>query len=337
MAGQRKQQLAAVPQVKMTPQTRTFLQRTKAVINERFPVLPVREDPPALQVPEADFEQRPVRQLAPLLAELSTLVCRIDVETNGGSSTHMGTSFLVAKDVLLTCRHVVASFGAPGTSRWGFADPATRAMARFGPMPDGQGGRSIRVSEILFAGSASKKDLDYGQCEPEIALLRLAQPVAAKPAIIAAPDWSTDFEDRAEKRACAVISYPANPFTTDHRGRRVFVDTDLDPSLIGLVERQFEPGGDPLFGTLCVSIGSMYLLTVPNDDYRLFASHDCSTLAGSSGGCVVDLTSGRIVGIHCGGKYKTINLFQLFSAALGRIGRRDELREALAKANVPGF
>lgn len=335
MADPRKRPPAA-RQAEATPQVRALLYRAKAVVAERFPVLPVRGAPPAIAVPDDAFDLRAVRQLAPELARLSALVCRIDVAA-GGRSLHQGTGVLVAGDVVLTCRHVVASFAMPGPRGWDLVDPAAGAVARFDPVPDGGGGTGVPVSQVLFAATDSGQGLDYRRDEPELALLRLARPVTAVAPDAGMLNWSTDFEADADARACAVISYPGDPFTTDAAGRKVFADVRLRRVSVRLVEGQFEPDGRPLYGTCCLTIGAMRLATLPNDGHRLFASHDCSTLAGASGGGVVDLSSGKIVGIHCGGEFGGLNQFQLFSAALGRIGRREELRAALAAAGVPGF
>jgi hypothetical protein len=36
-------------------------------------------------------------------------------------------------------------------------------------------------------------------------------------------------------------------------------------------------------------------------DGKLLFGHDCSTLGGNSGSCVIDLETGRVLGLHIGG------------------------------------
>lgn len=53
--------------------------------------------------------------------------------------------------------------------------------------------------------------------------------------------------------------------------------------------------------------------------------HDCSTLGGNSGSCVVDLQSGRVIGLHFKGTYRVANV----AVALGAVAT-----DPLVKANV---
>lgn len=52
--------------------------------------------------------------------------------------------------------------------------------------------------------------------------------------------------------------------------------------------------------------------------------HDCSTLGGNSGSCVVDLTTNRAVALHYGGFHRHANV----AVALWMLGQEPLLREA---------
>jgi V8-like Glu-specific endopeptidase len=41
--------------------------------------------------------------------------------------------------------------------------------------------------------------------------------------------------------------------------------------------------------------------------YRALFTHDCSTLGGNSGSCVIDLESNRVLGLHFKGRYLEAN------------------------------
>jgi hypothetical protein len=53
-------------------------------------------------------------------------------------------------------------------------------------------------------------------------------------------------------------------------------------------------------------------------------SHDCSTLGGNSGSCVIDLGSHKIVGLHFQGRYLEENL----AVALGALTKDPLLKKA---------
>ena len=328
----------------VSPELRAFLSRERAVVHVRYPVFPVRGDPPALVVSDDAYDLEPFRVvagsqslLATTLSALSALVCRIDVRRDPAAPmVHVGTGILVAPDLVLTCRHVAAAFAQPTDATWQFRTGGVQAAVCFAAVPDDGTAPFIPVSEVVFAGSSSREGLVFDLNEPELALLRLAAPAPEQPAHGDAFGWQKDLDPQADSvRAVAVASYPANPFVT-LQGRKVFSQPDLRNVPVRLVEVQFEPGGVSLYGTRCVTVGLMTPSSTATDTHRLFAAHDCSTLGGSSGGAVIDLETGKIIGVHCGGEFRRQNQLQLFFAALNRIGRATELRTAMTAAGIAG-
>lgn len=320
--------------------------RENAIVNKAFPVIPVRNDPLVLQVPEGDFDLQAFRAqpgdvnaLASVLAGLSSLVCRVDGRRSASQAmVHQGSGVLVAPDVVLTCRHVAATFAVRGSKGWKLRTGGAAAAVIFDSSPTQGESISIPVSSVLFAGSASSEKLAMDIDEPELALLRLAKAVNVPALTVEAFDWWTDLDPApGSLRGVTVISYPADPFTRDGAGNKAFIDPELRTVNICDVEDQFEPGGSPLYGTKCVTVGQFGASHSSEDRHRLFAAHDCSTLGGSSGGAVVDTTIRRIIGIHCGGTFGEQNQFQLFCVALGRIGLAQTLKDALVAADATGL
>lgn len=340
MAGRER---ARKPRIRsrLSPDLRAYLSREKAVINIDFPVFPIRGDPPVLEISADDYDLEPFRTvpgggtLGSSLAAAAALVCRIDAASHANDAmTHRGTGVLVAPDLVLTCRHVVASFALPtATKNWQFKADGARATVHFGATPDDDPENSIAVSGIVFAGSKSSTKLALNANEPEIALLRLSKRAAAPAQLF---DWAVNREAVDELRqAVAVVSYPGNPFESVTGEQRKFSDPALSGVPAALVTYRFEPSGaPPLYGTRCLTIG-MRRNRQGTDRYGLFAAHDCSTLGGSSGGAVIDLLTGRIIGIHCGGEFTVENQFQLLWSALNRIGRFTDLRKAMMDAGIP--
>ena len=60
------------------------------------------------------------------------------------------------------------------------------------------------------------------------------------------------------------------------------------------------------------------------DTARKVFTHDCSTLGGNSGSCVVDLRTGLVIGLHFGGGYRRAN----FAVALWALADDPLLKRA---------
>jgi hypothetical protein len=189
----------------------------------------------------------------------------------------IGTGFLVAPDVLMTNRHVAVEFTAPrGNGRWGIA-PGMTARVDFKEELGSTESAQYAITGLI--GIHGRFDMS---------LFRIARTGGADGAA-AAPDplpLAADLGPSAALpgREVYVVGYPA------WDGRR----NDPEPmqrlfSNIYNVKR-LQPG------RLMSHFAGSSLFT-----------HDCSTLGGNSGSCVLDLETHRVIGLHFGGRFQQEN------------------------------
>jgi hypothetical protein len=203
---------------------------------------------------------------------------------------YAGTGFMVGEGIVMTNCHVARVFSesAPDGD-WRFQS-GLEVSLDFVEDPDAQragdaspGG--VRIDEVIGIHPAL-----------DLALLRVAQPEAAsglaKPLSIASGDPGP-----LAGRNVYVLGYPA----PDHRNtatvqRSIFSD-------VYFVKR-LQPGAamaPPAGATIRIKPCSMG--AEPED----VMFHDASTLGGTSGSCVVDLDSNRVIGLHFAGRYLQYN------------------------------
>jgi V8-like Glu-specific endopeptidase len=221
-----------------------------------------------------------------------TSVGRIEL-TGHPSYAWVGTGFLVARDVIMTNRHVAKVFCRMERYRkWGF-EPGMSAsidyVEEFGSVDTAEFAltRVIGVHDVydLALFKAERVSSSTGAKAPE-------------PLTIAAQGPSP-----AKDRTVYVVGYPA------WDGRR----NDPEPmrkifSNIFDVKRM-QPGK------------TITDVNIQNNTFR----HDCSTLGGNSGSCVIDLETNQVLGLHFGGKYlqgnHAVALWQLVSDPLLKRGK----------------
>jgi Trypsin-like peptidase domain len=197
-------------------------------------------------------------------------VGRIEVEGHPNLEW-IGTGFLVARDVVMTNRHVALEFTAPrGDGRWGVT-PGIRARIDFREEFQGMRSSEFRIKGLI--GIHGRYDMALFRLEPASGLPE-PLPLSSGPGPV----------EKLPGRNVYVVGYPA------WDGRR----NDPEPMqrLFANVYnvKRLQPGG------------FMRYLTGQN----LF-THDCSTLGGNSGSPVIDLESHRIIGLHYGGLYQRLN------------------------------
>lgn len=215
------------------------------------------------------------------------------VEVSGHPSLEwIGTGFLVAPDVLMTNRHVALELTAPrGDGRWGIA-PGMQPRVDFHEELGATEGLEFQIRSLIGI---------HGQFD--MALFRVAArggrngdaqlppplPLAKRPS-----------SGTGETRVYA-IGYPA------WDGRR----NDPEP-----MQRIF----NNIFNVKRLQPGYLTNL-LPTEG--LF-THDCSTLGGNSGSCVLDLETHAVLGLHFGGRYREANR----AVALWQLGNDPLLRRA---------
>jgi S1-C subfamily serine protease len=183
----------------------------------------------------------------------------------------VGTGFLVAGDVIMTNRHVAKEFCTGGDGKWTF-----------------EAGMTGRVDYREEFGSAMKSEFEITEIigvheALDMALFRVAlesEDGTAPPPLTLADIPPSSFADHR----VYVIGYPAS----DSKRNNPEI---MESVLSGIYNvKRLQPGE---------------IRTVMESD-RVF-THDCSTLGGNSGSCVVDLDSNLVVGLHFSGRYLKAN------------------------------
>ena len=180
----------------------------------------------------------------------------------------LGTGFLVADDVVMTNRHVAQEFCRRSPGEWSFRS--------------GMAGRIDYVEEF---GVLEHAEFDFigviGIHEVyDLALLRV-QPISGSGAKPPPP--------------LTIASQPPGAVT----GRQVFTcgypasdSRRNDPQEMLRIFAN-------IFDVKRLQPGELRSLDSGNN----VVMHDCSTLGGNSGSCVVDLATNQVVGLHFGGRY----------------------------------
>jgi endonuclease G, mitochondrial len=207
------------------------------------------------------------------------------IEVRGHLLGWVGTGWLVAPHVIVTNRHVAREFserrGESFVFRPGLDGRRMSASVDFLREVDSSATFSFRLEKILYIEADRGPDLAFIEVEPFAGGSELAAPITLA---TQAP---------AVTPGVAVIGYPA-------RDSRV-------PEQV-LMQQIF---GD-VYDTKRLAPGSVTRV----DEVRLH--HDCSTLGGNSGSVVLDLDSGKAVGLHFSGRFLESN----YAVRADLVGRR---------------
>ena len=202
----------------------------------------------------------------------------------------LGTGFLVGPGVVMTNRHVAEEFCHTLNGRkWRFKS--------------GMGGAIDYLEELGAVDSA-----EYAVSEVigvhrdfDLALLRVEQTSGSQVEAPQVLSVAATAPSALEGRPVYTIGYPA------WDGRR------NDPQHMMRIFAN-------VFGVKRLQPGEV---TEVRDAESLFI-HDCSTLGGNSGSCVIDLESHQVIGLHFGGRYLQGN----YAVALWRLVDDPLLRRA---------
>lgn len=175
-----------------------------------------------------------------------------------------GTGFVVGEDVVMTNAHVADVFATSGQGgHWSFRRGMSSSI-NWADDPGADASTEVPVTEVI--GVHDRFDL---------ALLRIARSDDLPQPLLVAADPPGSFAGRS----VYVLGYPAfDPRNGGEAQRLIFGDKydvkRLQPGEV--LRRSAEPGR---------------------------FDHDCSTLGGNSGSCVVDLETHLVIGLHFQGKY----------------------------------
>jgi hypothetical protein len=276
------------PDVKLDPEERVGLEAIVAI-----------EGRPAILIQDGHFLAPPIKwQLLEAKRHGIERTCqsvgRIEVDGHP-SFDYVGTGFLVAEDVIMTNRHVAEIFAqkqlgnhsaSRSSSLLRFLERLFGVQRRQEAHWEFKAGMTPRVDyvEELEAPQSAEFGIEsvIGVHEVfDLALLRVARTTSTaggpppEPLAIA-----SEPADVGPGSQVYVVGYPA------WDGRR------NDPEHM----RQIFSN---IFNVKRLQPGEVRQVL---DSQSLFI-HDCSTLGGNSGSCVVDLESNHVVGLHFGGRY----------------------------------
>jgi endonuclease G len=244
------------------------------VLRTGRPVLAIMQGEPRLDFREATSEvwRSRLTAAAQALRRAASAVGRINV-VGHSQMEWLGTGWLVAPGTIVTNRHVAREFGQSSGSRFVFrqspAGPSMSATLDFLREMARDDRFDVRILEIVHIED------DNG---PDLAFLRIETPQgfeAPVPIPLATSAVSAE-------QQIAVIGYPA-------RDSRI-PDQRLMQSIFGDVydTKRLAPGQ-------VTAVRPQSLL------------HDCSTLGGNSGSVLVDLASGKAIGVHFAGRFLEAN------------------------------
>lgn len=263
---------------------------------------------PVLLVQDDDFVEppplwrEPLEHRRALIRRTLASVGRIEVEGHPSGLPWVGTGWVAGPNLLLTNRHVVAEFAAPETLRTGETrwrvKPNMTARIDFGeewrgaPTTDTQ--RTYAIPQDALIRVHPDHDLALVPVAPT------AQGSEQRP-LPPALTLASRGEEITEGRQIYVVGYPAR----DDRNREWAAMSLLFNALFDV--KRLQPGQVMQF--------------LPETSTLL---HDCSTLRGNSGSCVVDLNTNRVIGLHHAGFHRHAN----FAIALWKLAADPLLREA---------
>ena len=238
------------------------------------PVLFVQND--SFVAPVGNLWQDVLKKSQIFIESAIKAVGRIEVR-NHPRLPWIGTAWLVAPDILVTNRHVAVEFAAKENNKFVFRHHPNgrviRASIDFKVEHKIDMEAEFKIEEILYIEDNIK--LSNGSTSPDIAFLKISSGSSLSTPI------SLLSESVEPDRNVAVIGYPAR----DSRNSSQVMDR-----IFGNIYnvKRLHPGK---------------IVTVTPSHI----THDCSTLGGNSGSVVLDLETGKAVGLHFGGSYRKEN------------------------------
>jgi endonuclease G len=244
---------------------------TEAIVRHHGrPSLLVRGD--RIERPKsATWRRRLVRYL-PTLEDRVKSVGRVEL-LNHHTFDWVGTAWVVGDKVAVTNRHVAKEFAQRRGKGFVFLRQTSapiKASVDFREEYGNGAAFEVGVAKVLYIA-------DDGDSAPDMAVMQLSSSRELPDPIELADD------DPGANDYVGVVGYPARDSRNDYDAMvRVFGDI--------YDKKRFAPG---------------QVASAPKKGFVF--THDCSTLGGNSGSVVLDLVSGRAVGLHFGGRYEQAN------------------------------
>ena len=246
----------------------------ETIVREGRPAIPIVDNrisfEGAIVDAAADTIMQRLRTAAPKVEACIPLVGRIDVDNYPGSLTYVGTGWLVAPNVVVTNRHVAEIIARHDNGKFKFRPgrfgEELRVKLDYRRELGGSVSESVRVNRVIW--------IERDTSGPDIAFLGIEQVTdgTKRQSIPLATS------DAAANSDVVVIGYPAR------------APADVIPN-----QEWMEKIYGGAYDVKRIAPG----VVGPNS--RGWATHDCTTLGGNSGSCVVDMNTGNAVALHFAG------------------------------------
>lgn len=223
------------------------------------------------ELPESTTWREILSLSRPRIEEAIARVGRIELINS--EMDWVGTGWLIDEAIIATNRHVAVEFAEARGGRLAFRkspfnSETMSALVDFRQEYDVVESIEIPVAEVLFIAAEQ---------EPDIAFLRIEADVPLPAPLM------LDGAEIAERQNIGVIGYPAYDSRNGEDAMRRYFDGKYNV-------KRFAPG------RISDRVASEH-----------YFKHDCTTLGGNSGSCVIDLETGRVVGLHFAGSFKIAN------------------------------
>lgn len=189
-----------------------------------------------------------------------------------GKRDQMGTGFVVAKNILMTNRHVAKTFAKQGQQGWVFLEGRT-AVVDYRREKERDARVEFRIRGILDV-----------HADVDMALLELETKAVSGNAKLPPPLKIATRGPKKLQEHVYVVGYPKIDLSGSTPEQVLLDIFGMDFGVKRLQPGEFD-------GSITKAV----------------FSHDCSTLNGSSGSCVLSLTTHEVVGLHFSGTFQERN------------------------------
>jgi endonuclease G, mitochondrial len=238
----------------------------------------------SFSVPETDAWKDRLYAVRATIETSITSVGRIEVTDHPLGFSYVGTGWLVEQDIIVTNRHVAQTFSKKKNDG--------SFIFKSNPVSNQQIKVNIDFREEYKIATQEEFDIieilyiEEDEDAPDIAFLRVSKQALVGGVLvnISSMPISLFGDDIQDESQVYVIGYPAE-------------DTRRNPLSSPEINAIF---GD-IYDVKRLQPGQVKSV---NDN---IITHDCSTLGGNSGSVVIDLNSGKAIGLHFGGKFMIEN------------------------------
>lgn len=268
--------------------------REKGVRDGSFEAIVLRFGRPSLlvkngtfEVPESDTWKARLTPYKTSIDRAINSVGRVEL-LNHSDYDWVGTAWMISDEIAITNRHVALTFAQGTGNGFGFRRNSYRAFVDFKEEHLQLGSQEVEVEDILYIAD-DREDF------PDLAFLKLKKTNS----MLLPPPLQLYEGTPFNRQMVVTVGYTSYDSRND--------DADMSSSFGNIYNvKRLAPGE-----VMSVSSGHEF-------------QHDCTTLGGNSGSLVLDIITGRVLGLHFAGRYLQSN-----SAVKSEV-----LRQYLDKLNI---